>query len=61
MTGAEVISLERERMRRRIRRELRELREAREKYENDLATEERKRRLDEILPIIIEEVMGRRP
>lgn len=56
--GAKIISLEHERLRRRIRQELRELREAREEYENGPAAKENRRRLDEILPLIIEEVMG---
>lgn len=56
--SAEVISLERERMRRRMRRRLREFDEARERDKNDPAAEERKRRITEIAEIAIEEVMG---
>ena len=56
--SAEVVSLQRERTRRRIRRRLLELREAREKYESDPAAEERSRRINEIAEIAIEEVLG---
>ena len=56
--GAEIISLERQRLRRRIRRRLRELRAAREKYENDPASEKRSRRIAEIADVVIQEVLG---
>ena len=57
-TSAEVISLEDQRIRRRIRRRMREFREARERERNDPAAEERQRRITEIAEIVIEEVLG---
>lgn len=56
--GAEVISLEDQRIRRRIRRRMREFREARERERNDPAAEERGKRIERIAEIVIEEVMG---
>ncbi len=60
-TGAEVVSLRRERIRRRIRRRLQEWREERAHEKNDPAAEERSRRLTEIAEIVIEDVMGQSP
>ena len=63
--GAEVVSLERERTRRRMRRRLQEWREERAREKNDPAAkaraEARNRRIAEIAEIAFEEVMGRRP
>lgn len=64
-TGAEVVSLRRERIRRRIRRRLQEQREERAHEKNAPAAkaraEARSRRLTEIAEIVIEEVMGQSP
>lgn len=58
--GAEVISLERERIRRRIRRRMIDLRAYRARAKNDPAAQERRRRIAEITEIVIEEAMGRK-